>query len=715
MNRRQFASAAGLGIAAATAQAGTADSDPILPGIWRVSLGNPEPLTPVQTRRYQPALTSLAALPHVASPRIPLAQIVGRPSKRGYEVSIPLEPGEMIYGLGLMFQSFLQRGLKKKLRVNADPVADTGDSHAPVPFYVSTRGYGIFVDTARYANIYCGNTVRKNRLHPPSGLNAQIAKAPAQLSGLSERLHLNEASQVLMEVPAVQGVDIYLFAGPTMRAAIQRYNLFAGGGALPPRWGLGFWYRCYEYFNQSDVLAIAEELRRAGIPCDVLGLEPGWQTHAYSCTFVWSDKFPDANGMIQRLRSSHYRLNLWEHAFTNPASPIYQPLLPYSGDYEVWGGIVPDFASENARAIFGDYHDREFIANGVSGFKLDECDNSDYTGNWSFPELSRFPSGVDGEQMHCFFGLRYQDAVQRKFESRGIRTLGLVRSSHALAAPYPYVLYSDLYDHKQFIRAIANAGFTGLLWCPEVRDAKTSEDLIRRLQTVIFSPVAMVNAWYIKNPPWKQVDREANNAGRFSEEWQKTEALCRKLIEIRMQLVPYLYSAFVRYRLEGLSPFRALVVDYPEDPQTWMVDLQYLCGDSLLVAPVVAGEYQREIYLPRGDWFDFWSGKKFEGNQKLNLAVPLEHIPVFVKSGTLLPIAQSTLNTDDPASFHLTVRAYGEAHEQYILYEDDGSPHPVFTRVALRWKAGDGKGTLERPQAVSELSYVVEKWERIAG
>ncbi len=83
-----------------------------------------------------------------------------------------------------------------------------------------------------------------------------------------------------------------------------------------------------------------------------------------------------------------------------------------------------------------------------------------------------------------------------------------MRSSGAFAAPYPFVLYSDLYDHRQFIRALVNAGFSGLLWCPEVRDAASEEDLIRRLQSVVFSPLAMVNAWYIRNPPWKQIERD---------------------------------------------------------------------------------------------------------------------------------------------------------------------------------------------------------------
>jgi alpha-D-xyloside xylohydrolase len=222
--------------------------------------------------------------------------------------------------------------------------------------------------------------------------------------------------------------------------------------------------------------------------------------------------------MTGALAKDHYRLNLWEHAYVHPSSPIHDDLFPVSGDYEVRGGLVPDFLDPKARRIFGDY-DKEHIALGVAGYKLDECDNSDFTGNWSFPEVSQFPSDADGEQMHSFLGLRYQDTIQTIFERRKTRTYGLVRSSHALAAPHPYALYSDLYDHKEYIRALANSGFSGLLWTPEVRDARSTEHLIRRLQTVILSPLAQVDTWYMKNPPWKQVEWCRMCSGPFSSGW----------------------------------------------------------------------------------------------------------------------------------------------------------------------------------------------------
>ena len=661
--------------------AGAAQPSQILPGVWKFSFGTPEKITPVSTRHYPPSTAGFDQLPSVAACPV---SVTGTESRRGYLVAVPLAPNEAPYGLGLQLQSFLQSGKKKRLRVNADPKMDTGDSHAPVPFYVTTRGYGVLVDTARYATFYGGGKKR--------------VKAGTSAS---------ESNQVLVEVPEAQGVDVYVFAGPSMRHAVQRYNLFSGGGALPPRWGLGMWYRVDADYKQEEVLKLAAEFRSSRIPCDVLGLEPGWQTHSYSCTFVWSDKFPAPAAMVAELGRRNYRLNLWEHAFTHPTSPIHDALLDHCGDYEVWGGLVPDFIDPKARQIFGDLQEKSHVAVGVSGYKLDECDNSDFTGNWSFPEISSFPSGADGEQMHCLFGQRYQDTLQSVFEKRKQRTYGLVRSSGALAAPYPYVLYSDLYDHKEFIRGLANAGFSGLLWTPELRDGASTEDLIRRLQSVALSPMALINAWYIKNPPWKQVKREANNAGEFSPGWEEVEKACRAVMELRMRLIPYIHAAFVRYHREGLPPFRALVMDFPGDPKTRVIDSQYLIGESLMAAPAFAGEPSRNVYLPEGDWFDFWTGKRYSGKQQIRLEVPLDQIPLFVKSGSLLPLAEPTLHTEDPASWRLTVHVYGDKPAPAMLYEDDGSWAPALTEVRLAWDPDHQTGSLVRS---SPGKYEVTKW-----
>jgi alpha-D-xyloside xylohydrolase len=505
---------------------------------------------------------------------------------------------------------------------------------------------------------------------------------------------------ITVDVPHAAGVDVYLFAGPAMLDAVKRYNVFSGGGNVPPEWGLGFWYRPEARATQQSALALAREFRDRKIPCDVIGMEAGWQTHAYSCTFVWNkDRFPDPSSFVRSAGDLNYKVNLWEHAFTHPASPLFSAIQPCSGNFGVWGGLVPDFAGEKAREAFGAFHGKTLIDMGISGFKIDECDNSDYTGGWSFPECSSFPSGVDGEQMHTVFGLRYQMAIWDQFRKRNQATYNLVRSSGALAAPYPFVLYSDLYEHRQFIRALVNSGFSGLLWCPEVRDAVSEEDLIRRLQSVVFSPLAMVNGWYIKNPPWKQLNRRKNNADELLDDWEKLEARCREIIGWRMQLVPYLTAAFQRYAEDGTPPFRALVLDAPEQMRLHNVDDQYMVGDRMMVAPLFAGEPGRRVVLPDGAWHDFWTGDALQGGSELQVPASMERISVYVKSGSIVPWADVGLFAGAPETRRLTARVYGDGSLPFTFMSGKD-------KVELTWS--DGKGHVE-----GESAYDVHAWKQM--
>lgn len=489
----------------------------------------------------------------------------------------------------------------------------------------------------------------------------------------------------MRDVPGATGIDVYLFGGPDMLSAVQRYNVFSGEGFVPPEWGLGFWYRNLARADQHDVLALAKEFRDRKIPCDVIGLEPGWQSHAYSCTYVWDkERFPDPAGFLRGASDLQYKINLWEHAFTHPSSPLFPALEPYAGDFAVWQGLVPDFASKRARDIFGEFHGKTLVDAGVSGFKLDECDNSDYTHGWSFPECSAFPSGVDGEQMHCVFGLRYQMAIWNEFRRRGRETYGMVRSSGALATPYPFVLYSDLYDHREYIRALANSGFSGLLWCPEVRQAASEEDLIRRLQSVVFSPLAQVDCWYMKSPPWKQIDRKLNNEDQLIDHWENLESRCREIIGWRMQLVPYLTAAFQCYAENGTPPFRALVLDSPQDKRLYTVDDQYMVGDRMMVAPLFAGEPSRKVIMPEGDWHDFWTGESIKGSTELALLASTERIPVYVKSGSIVPWADVGLFVEAPETRRIAVRVYGNGSMAFTLKNSKGTLH-------LSWEDGQGR------------------------
>jgi alpha-D-xyloside xylohydrolase len=674
----------------------------ISPGIWKARIGSPEAVTPVSSRHVEPLSKALRATAPAGKP--PLAPPTSSVRSRRISLTFPLASGEELYGFGLQFFSLEHRGKKRFLRVNADPRFDTGESHAPIPFYVSSLGYGIFVDTARYATFYCGESRNK----PEVAVDvANGGVLPMSTEGLySKGLTPDQTSQVLVDVPGAHGVDVYLFGGPTMLDVVRRYNLFSGGGVNPPEWGLGFWYRASANARDSDLVAFAQEFRDRKIPCDVLGLEPGWQTHAYSCSYVWSkERFPDPAGFVKQLKSRNYRVNLWEHAYIHPSSPLFAPMVNLSGDKGVWGGLVPDFHDPKARQVFGDFHGTTLLDNGIDGFKLDECDNSDYTGGWAFPELSQFPSGPDGEQMHTLFGLGYQRTLWKQFEQRGRQTYGLVRSSGSLASPYPFVLYSDLYDHRQFVRALVNSSFSGLLWCPEVRDAKSEEDLIRRLQTVVFSPLALINGWYIPNPPWKQLDRKKNNANDLAPNWQTLEARCREIIGWRMQLIPYLRAAFARYATDGIPPFRALVLDWPDHPEVAKTDDAWMVGDRMLVAPLFANEPGRRLTLPPGQWHNFWTGEAFAGGSAIDIPASTKHIPVYVLDGSVLPLASIANCTADPVSRNLEVRIFGDGRIPFALFTPDGD------NLQLSWDARTHSGTVKQQ---GNNRYTITAWNSVS-
>ena len=350
----------------------------------------------------------------------------------------------------------------------------------------------------------------------------------------------------------------------------------------------------------------------------MIGLEPGWHTHAYSCTYQWSDKYPNPDEFIAYLKDRNFHINLWEHAFVHPDAEIHDALIPHSGDWLVWGGLVPDFATPEGRRIFADYHRTKLVDHGIDGFKLDECDSSDFTGSWSFPLSSEFPSGLDGEQYHSLFGTLYAKTILDALGEQ--KTLSEVRQMGALAAPYPFVLYSDLYDHRDFIRGLVNSGFSGLLWTPEFRKAETREECIRRIQCIVFSCQFLVNSWNYDGIPWVIFDCEDE---------------VRELIQLRYQLIPMLKKAFEVYHATGKPPIRALVMDYTQDDATYTIDDEYMFCEELLVAPIAANTGdQRSVYLPRAArWADFYTGEEIILPENGVIQVNTKRIPVYRKIG----------------------------------------------------------------------------------
>ncbi|MEX2235141.1 MAG: TIM-barrel domain-containing protein [Cyclobacteriaceae bacterium] len=636
----------------------------IQPGIWKAVVGKPESISLLKAANVKPYEKGFAALPSVPFPldekEISIKQEDGKIYLR-----FPLKREEQIFGFGLHFQTVNQRGRILNLHSDHYGGEDNGRTHAPVPFYVSSNGYGVLIDAARYMTVYVGTSVRVDTKNPPKLYNRNTDK------NWSAQPY-SDAVEIL--VPA-QGVEIYVFAGPTPMNAVQRYNLMNGGGYLPPKWGLGFTQRVPTLFSQAEIIKEAKLFEDHDFPLDFIGVEPGWQSMAYPCTFEWDNKrFPDPQDFIKALSDMGIRSNLWLNPYISPTASLYPAMKKFSGSHTVWNGIVPDLTLSEARKLLKEHFFRNHLDIGVSGYKIDETDGFD---GWLWPDVATFPSGYSGEQMRQVYGLLIQNMTAEWFKGKNQRTYGLTRASNAGASSFPYVIYNDYYSHKDFITALINSSFAGVLWTPEVRASETAEEWVRRMQSVCFSPMAMLNAWTDGTRPWS---------------FPEVEKAVKDVADLRMQLIPYIYSSFAQYRFEGKPPFRAMnlvenfgfmetaiagKLDATKNPYAMSIkkDIkdQYMMGDNILVAPMFAGEKNRLVYLPAGKWYDFYTGALAGENETINITPRLDKIPLFVRDGGILPMIPPQRQAPTPTQkTQLIIRHYGEATGIFTLYDDDG-------------------------------------------
>lgn len=683
----------------------------VAPGVFKTTIGTPDAYNLINAAGSTPNIAALKAIGEAVFP-LDRALITAKVADHQTYLRFPLEKKEQLYGFGLNFKTVNQRGHILTLHVDNYAGVDNGHTHAPTPFYVSSKGYGVFINAARYIKVYAGTAVQKDSKHPPLVQDRNMDK------NWTSKPY---SDGVDMLVPA-DGVEIYVFAGPTPLEAVQRFNLFNGGGCLPPRWGLGFTQRVQRLYDAQMVEKEADDFARRGYPLDFIGLEPGWQSKSYPCTFQWDPvRYKNPKAFVAHMLNKGIRLNLWTNPYVSPDAPIYKAIKPYTGSYTVWNGLVPDLTMAPARKIFFNYLKEHQIDLGVSGFKFDEVDGGD---QYLWPDVAIFPSGNTAEQLRQTYGLLIQRYSTAVFHEENKRTFGLVRASNGGGVSFPYVIYNDYYNHQDFITALINSGFAGVLWTPEVRASKTSEEWLRRFQSNIFSPLAMINAWSSGTKPWSFPD---------------VAAQIKDLAELRMRMMPYWYTAFALYHFEGIPPFRAMNLEpgfngevkiektntdleenpYEEAKRKEIKD-QYMAGEYLLVAPMFTGETSRQVILPKGNWYDFYTGKYAGNGEVIKVTPGLDKIPVYVKDGGMIPLMPPLLHAPKAnQKVDIEIRYYGHKTGSSELYDDDGITYD-YEKGDYTWRTitvskdnnGQLKGSISDPVAgkPNTIGKVTWKW-----
>lgn len=609
-------------------------------GVWKAEIGNPDKVNLLSELDFNPKIDAINNIEEAELP-VDKAAITAEVFDGKTYIRFPLDKEEKVYGLGLNFQSVQQRGRIARLHVDHYGGSDNGRTHAPVPFFVSSKGYGVLINAARYIDVYAGTSVRKDTKNPPVLYNRNTDR-DWSAQPYSDNLEFL--------VPA-EGVELVFFSGKSMLDVVRRFNLYNGGGVLPPKWGLGFWHRVPTLFSEEQVKEEVGEFKKRGFPLSVIGLEPGWMTRAYPCTYQWDPgRFPNPEAFVKDMAAQDIKVNLWVNPGVAPDCEIASEIEAYTGTHTEWNGMLPDYSMTQTKKIMGDHFSRNAIDKGVSGFKMDENDGYDF---WVAPDVAKYPSGISGEQMRQIYGSLMQSFMTGLYRRKNERTYGLVRAGNAGTTSYPFVIYNDYYNHRDFITALINSSFIGVLWTPEVRASKTSEEWLRRMQTVCFSPLAMLNAWADGTKPWSFAD---------------VEEQVRQVMMLRMCLIPYLYTTFAHYAFDGIPPVRAMCLEpgCEADPKD-----QFMVGESLLVAPLFAGETSRKVILPKGKWYDFYTGDFVGDGVTVSVEPGLDKIPVFVKDGGIIPMYEP-MTTLPEGPVPVSVRHYGVKASSFDLYDDDG-------------------------------------------
>ncbi len=639
----------------------------VAPGVWKAVIGKPETYNLLTASGARPNNNGLNKTGASSFP-FPDADIAATVKDGKTHLRFPLDKEEQLYGFGLNFQTVHQRGKILQLHVDHYGGKDNGRTHAPTPFYVSSKGYGVFVNSARYIDVYAGSGVRKDSKSPPVEKDRNTDKS------WSSRPY---SDAVEMLVPA-GGVEVYVFGGPTPMDAVKRFNLFNGGGPLPPRWGLGFTQRVRSLYTSDEVAGEVALFEEKGFPLDFVGLEPGWQSTSYPGSFEWDKKrYPNPQKFVQEMLDKGIRLNLWINPYVSKSASMYDAIKPYTGSHTVWVGEIPDFNLPQARKIFFGQLQKDQVGIGVSGYKIDEVDGYDH---YLWPDVATFPSGISAEQMRQTYGMLAMRYSADLYRAQNKRTYGLVRANNGGGVSFPYVIYNDYYNHQDFITALINSGTAGVLWTPEVRASKTGEEWLRRFQTVIFSPMAMINAWSSGTKPWS---------------YPEVAGQVKELALLRMQMMPYWYTEFAKYHYEGIPPFRGMALEagfkqvikreagstslednpYAEATSREIKD-QYMAGEYLLVAPLFAGDTTRKVILPKGKWYDFYTGAFAGDGEVLAISPGLDKIPVYVKDGGIIPMMKPLLHAPKSGEkVDLEIRHYGTKAGTYHLYDDDGETY----------------------------------------
>lgn len=588
---------------------------------------------------------------------------------------------EQIYGLGERFTPFIKNGQTVDIW-NEDGGTGSEQAYKNIPFYLSSNGYGIFVN------------------HPEK-VSFEVAS--------------ENVSRAQFSV-AGESLEYILIYGPTPKEILEKYTNLTGKPALPPAWSFGLWLSTSftTDYSEQTVMSFIDGMLEREIPLEVFHFDCFWMKAFEWCNFKWDEKlFPDPEGMLRRIHDKGIKVCVWINPYIGQKSPLYEEgknkgYFLKRADGNVWqwdlwqaGQGIVDFTNPDAVKWYQG-HLSDLLDMGVDSFKTDFGER--------IPTDAIYFDGSDPEKAHNYYSYLYNKVVFSLLEEKRGKNEAVLfaRSGTVGSQKFPVHWGGDNLSEYVSMAETLRGGLSFLLsgfgfWSHDIGgfEESASADLYKRwTQFGLLSTHSRYHGNIEYRVPWLY-DEEA-------------VAVTRKFTKLKVQLMPYLYSQAVSTAATGIPMMRPIFMEYAADKNTYFIDKQYFLGDSLLVAPIFTETGQVDYYLPEGKWTQLLNGeyKKVAKNGQWQTEMhDYLSLPVWVKENTILVMAHKEHQSvayayNDTIAIHCYQLSMGH-HEQMIV---NSSGKPLAKIIIEK----DNKNVVIRTEGLVGENYVyIHENERV--
>lgn len=489
--------------------------------------------------------------------------------------------------------------------------------------------------------------------------------------------------------PNAKLLDYVVFYGPSADGVISTYRNLSGNAPMFPQWAYGFWQCRERYTSGKHLIETVKEFRRRNLPMDVIVQDwQYWGNNGWGVPMFDETNYPNPSGFIKELHdlNAHFNISIWSNPDKNSAIGKEYAAKNYYITNSKW----LDYFNPETRNEYWNTLRKNLFDHGVDSWWMDaaEPENDALRGEKTYKGLGNF--------YRLTYPLMVSKAVyegQRKTTSDK-RVCILTRSAFLGQQRYGIINWSgdvggDWGTYKRQIVAGLNYTITGLpYWTTDIggffrpgpsqyTDEKFHELLIRWYQWGAFNPIFRIHGYQTETEPWKYGLAIEDNM--------------RKMLNLRYRLLPYIYSEAWQVTKNGSTLMRPMVMDFREDEKATDQPYEYMFGKSILVAPITQPEVnQWDVYLPQStDWYDFWTGKCYNGGQTIKTDASLDKIPLFVKAGSIFPMGKFIQYAGEKLADTLEIRIYRGADGQFDLYEDKGDNYNYekrnYTIISFKW------------------------------